>query len=58
MMELSRVANCKVSNGIKWLDDIQSFYRERSIIEREYAQKLRSFLSGVKLSEVRCQNGI
>jgi len=30
-----------VSNGIKWLDDIQSFYRERAIIEREYSQKLR-----------------
>jgi formin-binding protein 1 len=30
-----------VSNGIKWLDDVQSFYRERAIIEREYSQKLR-----------------
>lgn len=34
----------QVSNGIKWLDDIQSFYRERAIIEREYSQKLRYHL--------------
>jgi hypothetical protein len=29
-----------VSNGIAWLEDIQQFYRERSVIEREYASKL------------------
>ena len=29
-----------VSNGIQWLDDIQQFYRERSVIEKEYSQKL------------------
>lgn len=23
-----------------WLDDIQQFYRERSVIEKEYSQKL------------------
>ncbi|KAG5439786.1 hypothetical protein PCANB_000068 [Pneumocystis canis] len=31
-----------VNNGIKWLDDLQSFYRERAIIEREYSIKLSS----------------
>ncbi|KAG4306321.1 hypothetical protein PORY_000309 [Pneumocystis oryctolagi] len=31
-----------VNNGIKWLDDLQSFYRERAIIEREYSLKLSS----------------
>ncbi|PWY75096.1 hypothetical protein BO70DRAFT_364166 [Aspergillus heteromorphus CBS 117.55] len=29
-----------VSNGIGWLDEIQQFYRERSVIEKEYASKL------------------
>jgi hypothetical protein len=29
-----------VSNGIAWLDDIQQFYRERSVIEKEYSAKL------------------
>ncbi|EMR11606.1 hypothetical protein PNEG_00047 [Pneumocystis murina B123] len=33
---------CIVNNGIKWLDDLQSFYRERSIIEKEYSLKLAS----------------
>lgn len=33
-------SNPQVSNGIAWLDDIQSFYRERSAIEKEYSQKL------------------
>ncbi|OCK76162.1 FCH-domain-containing protein [Lepidopterella palustris CBS 459.81] len=32
--------NAWVSNGIAWLDDIQQFYRERSVIEKEYATKL------------------
>jgi formin-binding protein 1 len=36
-----KLTGAQVSNGIKWLDDIQSFYRERAIIEREYSQKLR-----------------
>jgi formin-binding protein 1 len=31
---------CQVTNGIAWLDDIQQFYRERSVIEKEYASKL------------------
>ena len=32
--------NAWVANGITWLDEIQAFYRERSAIEKEYAQKL------------------
>lgn len=32
--------NAWVIDGISWLDEIQSFYRERSGIEREYSQKL------------------
>ncbi|KAK2802211.1 hypothetical protein FQN51_004893 [Onygenales sp. PD_10] len=32
--------NAWVSNGIGWLDEIQQFYRERSVIEKEYASKL------------------
>lgn len=35
-----RPINSWVQNGISWLDDIQSFYRERALIEREYASKL------------------
>ena len=31
-----------VAGGIAWLDDIQSFYRERSAIEKEYAAKLNA----------------
>ncbi|KAI6826290.1 hypothetical protein KC340_g10336 [Hortaea werneckii] len=34
--------NAWVTNGISWLEDIQSFYRERSAIEKEYAQKLNA----------------
>ncbi|KAL4782171.1 hypothetical protein BJX76DRAFT_333355 [Aspergillus varians] len=29
-----------VSNGISWMEEIQQFYRERSVIEKEYAAKL------------------
>jgi len=32
---------CQVSNGIAWLNDIEEFYRDRSIIEKEYAAKLK-----------------
>ena len=32
--------NAWVTNGIQWLDDIQQFYRDRSVIEKEYSQKL------------------
>lgn len=35
-------ANVWVANGIAWLDDIQSFYRERSAIEKEYSAKLNA----------------
>lgn len=33
-------ASAWVANGIAWLDDIQQFYRDRSLIEKEYSQKL------------------
>jgi len=32
--------NAWVLGGISWLDDIQQFYRDRALIEKEYAQKL------------------
>jgi hypothetical protein len=35
-----KTVNAWVTNGIAWLDDIQQFYRERSVIEKEYAAKL------------------
>ncbi|KAF2502351.1 hypothetical protein BU16DRAFT_545742 [Lophium mytilinum] len=35
-------AELKVTNGIAWLDDIQQFYRERSLIEKDYAAKLKA----------------
>ncbi|KAI2639988.1 hypothetical protein GGS21DRAFT_390376 [Xylaria nigripes] len=35
-------ANTWVSNGIAWLDDIQSFYRERSALEKEHSAKLNA----------------
>ncbi|TAQ83983.1 hypothetical protein B7494_g7692 [Chlorociboria aeruginascens] len=34
--------NSWVANGITWLDDIQQFYRERSVIEKEYSAKLNA----------------
>ncbi|TVY25281.1 Protein BZZ1 [Lachnellula hyalina] len=37
-----KTANAWVANGIIWLDDIQSFYRERSVIEKEYSAKLNA----------------
>ena len=30
----------KVTTGITWLEEIQSFYRDRSAIEKEYSAKL------------------
>jgi uncharacterized protein YgiM (DUF1202 family) len=30
-----------VKNGAEWLTDIEEFYRERAIIEKEYSQKLK-----------------
>ncbi|KAI2777416.1 FCH-domain-containing protein [Daldinia loculata] len=35
-------ANAWVANGIAWLDDIQNFYRERSVIEKEHSAKLNA----------------
>ncbi|KAI5860113.1 FCH-domain-containing protein [Durotheca rogersii] len=35
-------ASAWVGNGIAWLDDIQSFYRERSTIEKEHSAKLNA----------------
>lgn len=35
-------ANVWVANGITWLDEIQTFYRERSAIEKEYSAKLNA----------------
>ncbi|KAI4863053.1 FCH-domain-containing protein [Hypoxylon rubiginosum] len=35
-------ANVWAANGIAWLDDIQNFYRERSIIEKEHSAKLNA----------------
>lgn len=31
-----------MSNGIAWLGDIESFYRERSAIEKDYAKQLKA----------------
>ncbi|WAO89862.1 Hypothetical protein NCS54_00726600 [Fusarium falciforme] len=33
-------ANAWVGHGIAWLEDIQQFYRERAVIEKEYSAKL------------------
>ncbi|KAJ8122886.1 hypothetical protein ONZ43_g1035 [Nemania bipapillata] len=35
-------ANAWVANGVAWLDDIQSFYRERSALEKEHAARLNA----------------
>ncbi|KAF3160068.1 hypothetical protein TWF225_007925 [Orbilia oligospora] len=32
--------NTWVSNGIAWIADVEEFYRERSVIEKEYSTKL------------------
>jgi formin-binding protein 1 len=37
-----KAANAWVAGGIAWLDDIQAFYRERSVIEKEYSAKLNA----------------
>ncbi|KAI9804526.1 MAG: hypothetical protein M1825_001425 [Sarcosagium campestre] len=37
-----RPANAWVSIGITWLDDLQQFYRDRSLIEKEYSTKLNA----------------
>lgn len=33
-------AGGQISQGISYLDDVQQFYRERAVIEQEYAGKL------------------
>lgn len=38
----ARLTVLKVGTGIAWLDDIQAFYRERALIEKEYAGKLNA----------------
>ncbi|KAF2670014.1 FCH-domain-containing protein [Microthyrium microscopicum] len=35
-----RPVNSWVAGGITWLDEIQQFFRDRALIEKEYAQKL------------------
>lgn len=40
LMDGFKPVNAWVAGGISWLDEIQQFYRERSAIEKEYAQKL------------------
>ncbi|KAF3932082.1 hypothetical protein ABW20_dc0105902 [Dactylellina cionopaga] len=32
--------NAWVANGINWITDVEEFYRERAVIEKEYASKL------------------
>ena len=34
--------NAWTANGIAWLEDIQQFYRERSVVEKEYSQGLKA----------------
>lgn len=34
-----------IGQGIRWMDDIHSFYQERAIIEKEYSQKLTALSS-------------
>ncbi|KAL4920661.1 hypothetical protein BDW62DRAFT_176009 [Aspergillus aurantiobrunneus] len=40
MKDAFKPVNNWVSNGINWMEEIQQFYRERSVIEKEYAAKL------------------
>ncbi len=42
MQDAFKPVNAWVANGITWLDDIQQFYRERSVIEKEYSAKLNA----------------
>ncbi|KAK9479830.1 hypothetical protein V1514DRAFT_327490 [Lipomyces japonicus] len=37
-----KVTEAWVGNGIRWLEDIQAFYRERALAEKEYSMKLLS----------------
>jgi len=40
MQDGFKPASAWVGHGVAWLDDIQQFYRERSVIEKEYSAKL------------------
>lgn len=40
LMDGFKPVNAWIAGGISWLDEMQQFYRERSAIEKEYAQKL------------------
>lgn len=40
MQDGFKTVNAWVGNGISWLEDIGQFYRERSVIEKEYSAKL------------------
>lgn len=33
-------ANAWVGHGVAWMEDIQQFYRERAIIEKDYSARL------------------
>ncbi|KAI0885768.1 FCH-domain-containing protein [Annulohypoxylon maeteangense] len=35
-------ASAWVANGVAWLDDIQNFYRERAVIEKEHSARLNA----------------
>lgn len=35
-----KAANAWAGHGIAWLDDVQQYYRERSVVEKEYSAKL------------------
>ncbi|KAI1112198.1 hypothetical protein F5Y14DRAFT_280641 [Nemania sp. NC0429] len=37
-----KTANAWVANGIAWLDDLQNFYRERSVLEKEHSARLNA----------------
>ncbi|KAI9724660.1 MAG: hypothetical protein M1828_003529 [Chrysothrix sp. TS-e1954] len=40
LLDSFKPVNAWVTSGVEWLDDIQQFYRERSVIEKEYSTKL------------------
>ena len=42
LMDGFKPVNAWVAGGISWLEEMQQFYRERSAIEKEYAQKLNA----------------
>ena len=50
--------NAWVLNGISWLDDIQSFYRERSAIEKDYSAKLVALAKKYHEKKARKSSGL